>query len=658
MHIYTDDELSRLLTSELKEYLKNTGYTGIIPIKKIDIIQTIKYKSPLYIKYRALYNEILDNHDENLTKEQKNVYKSLMCFILGIVEKNKIMEILNSILIPDISNIVVSKISYFDYPKIKDRIGLLLGGAGTGKTYLVSNILSNIALLINKLNNEYPYMNNDMDIHVLAPTNKAIKVIKSKISDTLSKNKINNNIINYWTISKFLQQEIEYTSEGKIKYKTNLDIEKCGYDKIKYIIIDEASMISRNNWDDLNRFIFQRLPHVRILLIGDNCQLPPVKEKNSVVFNIRLKRFKLDTIIRTKSKDITKIYNNYRISVENNTNVNEGDLISNDFKYIKSFKNIICNEFDVSNDKIISYSNDSVDKYNNLVRNIVFNNPEEKYVVNEKIIFGSYIKCTNINNSILEAKYRFYANDEATVNNVTKIKINTTFLHNNENYYLKKLFPIETFEVYKLFLTLDTNIIVTVYKVIDKDIEKFNLYFENVYNKIKEFSKNKKIKRDYFSKLWDIFYTIKNTINIPIKYSYALTVYKSQGSTFKKVFIDLEDIYDCVKDKEILNKTLYTSITRASDKIFYYKPTHIDYKFLDLEKYPQLKRYRVLEHKRAPDVLKNGQYIIYTKNEYQNKNIRKFVRCRVVNIINNIIYLGNSNFTWELKLKDDIIIYI
>ena len=151
---------------------------------------------------------------------------------------------------------------------------------------------------------------------------------------------------------------------------------------------------------------------------------------------------------------------------------------------------------------------------------------------------------------------------------------------------------------------------------------------------------------------------MKYTIDIPIKYSYALTVYKSQGSTFKKVFIDTEDVYDCVKNNSVLNKTLYTAVTRASDKIFCYKPTISDYYLDDLKKFPFLKNNTRLNNNRALLVLKDSQSITYTRNDFNDKS-RKLVKAKVIHILHKRIHVGNSSgFTWELKLKDDLIIYL
>ena len=64
----------------------------------------------------------------------------------------------------------------------------------------------------------------------------------------------------------------------------------------------------------MNSFLFNKL-NIKILLIGDKCQLPPVGEENSVVFNIECKKFSLNKIVRTQSNDISNMYNLYRDAV-------------------------------------------------------------------------------------------------------------------------------------------------------------------------------------------------------------------------------------------------------------------------------------------------------------------------------------------------------
>jgi ATP-dependent exoDNAse (exonuclease V) alpha subunit len=50
-----------------------------------------------------------------------------------------------------------------------------------------------------------------------------------------------------------------------------------------------------------------------------------------------------------------------------------------------------------------------------------------------------------------------------------------------------------------------------------------------------------------------------------VNYAYAITCHKSQGSTYKNVYVDLADISgnDNVVER---NRIIYTAITRASEK--------------------------------------------------------------------------------------------
>ena len=592
--------------------------------------------------YDSLCNEYREAKNE-FTKEQFAVYESIILFLMGL-DKNKIIEELNHFFIPNIYPCIIEKLSCLDYPKTNVKLGLLNGGAGTGKTYLVSHIVLKLSKILS--------YKKTGTIQILAPTNKALKVIKDKISS--------NENIHFQTISKFLEQVIEYTEDGKVVYKTKIDIDTPYYQDIKYVIIDESSMISKKNWTDLNSFVFNKL-NIKILLIGDKCQLPPVGEENSVVFNIECKKFSLNKIVRTQSNDISNMYNLYRDAVINNEKINslyenKVSSDSSDIKYVLSFEDCI-SEFDYNYDKFISYSNNSVDKYNEYIRNVLFNSPQEEYVIGEKLIFGSSVKLAIIPSLLIltniEIKY-FYSNDEATVMNVESIYLNTNFINRIDVDINKNIFLEDTFEVYKLQIRMENGEEVIIYKIKENELIHFDEYCKNTILKIKKISKFSE-KKD-ISKFWDIFYTLKNTIYSPIKYSYALTVYKSQGSTFRKIFVDMNDMKICVKDKSVLSKSLYTAITRGAEKIFCYKKSTSDYYSEDLKKYPFLKKNIKIEHSRIYSVLKDSQNIIYTRNEYQNNN-RKLIRGRVV-YNGKKINISNGTFTWEFKIKDDFNIYI
>ena len=645
MKIYSDHDLEKMSKLDLIFLLKELLYNiedskiSLKNLSKQRLIDIIKNETTLYNKYNILVNEIIDNVPHSFTNKQVNIYKSIFLFLLGY--SDKLLDTLNKNFIDNISNVILEKISYVDYPKSKEKLGLLLGGAGTGKTYMVGKIVKKLSTIIG----------DEKSIQILAPTNKAVKVIKSKIK--YCKN------VSFHTISKFLEQGIEYTQDGKIIYNTKINVMNDNYKNIKYIIIDEASMISKNNWKDLNFYVFNKLQDVKILLIGDNCQLPPVKETTSIFNNFHCKKFRLTDIMRTQSHEISNIYQLFREIVLNNDKLSSIKSIKSgqDFKYINSVNEYISN-FDIENDKIISYSNESVDKYNQIIRNKLFDNPEEEYVIGEKVIFGSTVKISNITTSLFDVKY-VYSNDEATIMHIEKISINTIYTYYTDiKFNIENIFPEKIFDVYKLYLRLENGEFLNVFRLEEHSKNDYEIYFKEIYEKITAFSKNKNIQREYISKIWDIYYTVKNTINIPIKYSYALTVYKSQGSTFKKIFVDIEDICLCVKDNDILSKSIYTAVSRGSEKIYCYYPTLNDYYEQDIIQYPALKKYNKLDNSKIYKVLKDAQNIYYTKNDYNVKNKRKLVRAKVIHIIDKDIHVGNGDFKWVLKIKDDIIVYL
>lgn len=127
---------------------------------------------------------------------------------------------------------------------------LTLGGyAGTGKTTLIGYVRQ--ALIDN-----YP----DTKVAFCAFTGKAVRVL----TQTLKQQKIAHRKDSIGTIHSLIY-DVETDSNGHVvgwKRKTTLDVE--------LIIVDEASMVTADIWNDLLAF---KIP---LLAVGDHGQLPPV----------------------------------------------------------------------------------------------------------------------------------------------------------------------------------------------------------------------------------------------------------------------------------------------------------------------------------------------------------------------------------------------
>lgn len=396
---------------------------------------------------------------------------------------------------------------YVDSP---EKTFLLTGCAGSGKSFLTRIMI------------DYVY-NRGSSMCILAPTHKALNVIQNYLDDS--------KLIGCSTVAKFLfKKQVFNDSNGEMTFIR--DSHLFMKHKFDYIFIDEASMIDSDDFE-----CFMRLHLSKIVFIGDSYQLPPVGEANSIVFENVNYVAKLTTTVRTNNSGLQNVYDQFRnyvddneLELENNDHVNVYETKGEFFNCIKS---------NFTNDgtcKVIAYRNIVVNMYNTYVRKILFDEGAgELYLPGEQLIFNKTYNDEYTNNT------------EVTVQSVSRIQ---------------KPHPYTgiCYIVYELKLT-DGGVL---YKISEESKTQYNNYFNNMLNSIKTSkSKNK-------SNRWATYYKHRYAFDPPITYGYAITAYKAQGSTIQTTFVDLDDIYYTMieKDHVIMKKAMYTSITRASDKMF------------------------------------------------------------------------------------------
>jgi hypothetical protein len=72
------------------------------------------------------------------------------------------------------------------------------------------------------------------------------------------------------------------------------------------------------------------------------------------------------------------------------------------------------------------------------------------------------------------------------------------------------------------------------------------------------------------SKAWRDFLTFNECV-ICLDFPYAMTIHKSQGSTYEEVYIDTDDLYDNTAhrgDYDMYLRLMYVGMSRASKKVF------------------------------------------------------------------------------------------
>lgn len=433
-------------------------------------------------------------------------------------------------------------IAFFD-PAIRDRRFMLLtGSAGTGKTYLSGKLA------------EYLQKAYFCNILLCAPTNKAVKVLKQTMQLTVG--------VDFSTIHSALGLQEEIDNDGNLVFRNQKQsaVKIGNYD---YVILDEASMVD----DALFNLLLRETQElgIKILFVGDKFQIPPVNYAESAVFKDDLKakhnikEVELTAIIRQHHKNpIIKFANLIKESLSNPkiiselTNMPEFQhlqqiqFIPKDKEILLSVlrKHFLTPDFDADADfcKVLAWTNDRVDKFNALIRKMKYGADAPQLVAGEKLIFD---KPWMVNR-----KMAYGTNEEVTV----------------------KSFKVESIELFdEVFNYYNT----VVCKEGSDTTEKMNISilqreYYPIYEKVKQFLRDSALAQKKGSEeakgWWATYYSFMEKF-AQIKYNYAITVHKAQGSTYTNAVVANYDINSNFSVIE-RNRIKYTAVTRPKENLY------------------------------------------------------------------------------------------
>lgn len=437
-----------------------------------------------------------------------------------------------------------------DFVGSKDQSMFILRGyAGTGKTFLVKRLIQHIS--------KYQPQ---CKIAVTAPTNKAVKVL-SKTSS------IKDYRITYQTIHKLLGLTEEITTDGKQKF-TRKEFSTNEIYKYHYLIVDETSMLNDELFVELQRYCRK----VKIIFMGDPAQIPPVNKPDCIPFNPEkkimydFKEYTLTEIMRqAEGNPIVEssfvIRNNLQKQnpipdikttlLENGTGVIRIDSSRSEDrdKAMKLFDEYFnCENFkrDADYSKIIAWRNETIDKTNAIIRKILYGDDIPRLVEGEKLI---------ANKPIMEGEVViFNTSDEFEVDEfeigTEQVKYDGKF--ERLSYYdtRVKAIDIEGKEYFRNINILH---------------EKSFADFQRILNTLKDIA----IKTKGANRSWLRYYEFMRRY-ADVNYNYAITAHKSQGSTYRNVFI-IEDDLNMNPDVIERNRIKYTAYSRPTDKLFILK---------------------------------------------------------------------------------------
>lgn len=417
--------------------------------------------------------------------------------------------------------------------KAKKGRFLLQGGAGTGKTHTVAHLIEELAKEFRLLN-----------VVMTAPTHTAVKVL-DRFVETREIN-AKNVSVSSCTIHSLLGLFVK-TIKGKQVLVKRRDKEAPihGFD---VLVIDESSMIGEDIWNPLSEALhkYQGL----VIFMGDIAQLKPVTDygtsKDSPVFSLIKNVHTLTTSRRTEyDNPAFELINKYREASLNeqmvltvNSKLNEehkGYMYCDSkdlwYKLLVGYAQQGINTSNTNLVKAIAYTNNRVNDINNIVRGNIYGYDAPQYVKDEFVIAGT---------AILDSE-------------------GNIIIHNNEEFRVEILSE-ELCSMTKLpvFWVQPDKPGVGPLKVINYGaLEAKDNYFKKLANKCKS-----------NPSLWDTYWEEYNSF-ADIRYSYAITAHKSQGSTYTYVFIDQDNIAK-IKDASDRAAAAYVAVSRMTDRVHFY----------------------------------------------------------------------------------------
>ncbi|MCL6266406.1 ATP-dependent DNA helicase [Flagellimonas myxillae] len=440
--------------------------------------------------------------------------------------------------------LALEKLSKFVFGGKEEKVFLLKGFAGTGKTTLVGTVVNSLWKI-------------RMGSVLMAPTGRAAKVMS-----VYSGNKA-------FTIHKKIYYP-KKQSGGGIQF-----VLAPNKHRNTLFIVDEASMIpdtpadsklfeNGSLLDDLMYYVYSG-HHCKLLLIGDTAQLPPVKldlspaleeDRIALNYNKEVECMELDEVMR-QTQDSGILFNATQLREQLQTQFYDG------FKFdLGHFTDIVrlVDGTEIQEAIDSSYSNDGKEETAIVVRsnkraNLYNQNIRERILfLDNEIAVGDYMMVVKNNYFWLRpnSEAGFIANGD--------------IIEILELFSIKELYGFSFAEVkvkmvdYPNQRPFETVLLLDTIKA-----ETPSLPYEDGNRLYQEVMKDYAHEKSKYKK----FLGVKNNkfFNaLQVKFSYAITCHKSQGGQWNNVFVEQPYLPNGV-DKDYL-RWLYTAVTRAKEKLF------------------------------------------------------------------------------------------
>lgn len=476
-----------------------------------------------------------------------------------------------------------------------EQVFMLKGAAGTGKTTLVSEFLK-------ILDKEKYYA------EIMAPTGRAAYIIGKNIGRPAFT--IHKNIYGLQSL-KSTSQNKEEEDDGRLharyNIKPNKDIFKTIY------IVDEASMVS-DAFSENEAFsfgsgklltdLFEYAQGRKIVFVGDYAQLPPVGmnfspalDKNYIEqkFDCKTSEYILREVLRQSNNSImlanaTKI----RDSIEARTfiefKLEEGeDAIAEHIDLLNPYFNLSESKPDIKT-AIIAYSNRQALQYNLAVRRHYYGDNPPRLVKGDLLMIArnNYSYGEELFNGNIVQVESCMSDDETEKRNVT-VKLGKDRFESVTLTFRRATirFGVNGKAVSQNVMLLDNFLddpsgslggLLNRALIVDFN-NRIPIQIKESLPEIKRILRAKKELSILQKELWDSYIkllAIDPYYNAVIcKYGYAMTCHKAQGGEWENVLVDMCRFGGTANEDYF--RWAYTALTRASKKLWFYRPPEFNY---------------------------------------------------------------------------------
>ena len=409
---------------------------------------------------------------------------------------------------------------------------VMRGSAGTGKTTLAAAIVRALQSL-------------EQQLVLMAPTGRAAKVFSLYAGSAA------------YTIHRRIYRQKSLEGGFDLGYNNAKDT---------LFIVDEASMISLNGdgrslLDDLISFVYNG-SNCRLMLIGDQAQLPPVGEEESPAlmapvlssFGLHVYECTLNEVLRQSQEsgilwnatEVRRLMYDGRcelpkVLIDGFTDIKvvPGDELIETLA--SSYSKVGLDET-----MVVTRSNKRANIFNQGIRNQILGREEELTTGDQLMVVKNNYYW------VKDEKFSFIANGDMCV--VRRVR-NVHEQHGFRFAEVTMTFP--DYDDYELTATvlLDTLTSEAPALTRDQQEELFNKVMEDYADIPRKADRMKALKEDrYYNAL-------------QVKYAYAATCHKAQGGQWAHIYVDQGYMTDDMLSVDYLH-WLYTAFTRATEQLY------------------------------------------------------------------------------------------